>query len=117
VDAGGQLVSPELDRARNAVTPAPRACGYPIAGQRVVPLDGPVIGFGWRVRVTYTADADTEATISLGEVDTDVSLLGGEHVLELPGDAEYESVRFSRVDPAAGLCVSAISVGTTQLPQ
>ena len=74
-----------------------------------------MFGFGWRLRVEYTADADTTATISIGSgdtsVDTKVDLLAGEHVLEMPGDAEYDSVRFSGVDPASELCVSSSGRG------
>jgi len=116
LDDEGALVRPELDVVRSATTPAPADCGYPVPTDRTVPLDGPVFGYGWRVRVTYTAAADTGATISLGEVDTDVSLLAGEHVLELPGNAEYDGVRFSGVDAASDVCVSELVVGTTQIP-
>jgi hypothetical protein len=117
VDNTGRLVHPDLDVARRAQAPAPANCGFPVGSDRTVPLDGPVFGYGWRVRITYTSGRETGATISVGNVDTDISLSAGEHVLELPGDAEYESVRFSGVDPAAGLCLSEILVGTTQLPE
>ena len=119
-DDDGQLVRPDLAVARSAVTPAPADCGYPVRTDRTVPLDGPVFGFGWRLRVEYTADADTTATVSIGSgdtgVDTKVDLLAGEHVLEMPGDAQYDSVRFSGVDPASELCVSSLVVGSTQVP-
>ncbi len=116
-DDGGDLVEPGLEVARSSRSPAPEACGYRLPSEGTVPLDGPVFGFGWRVRMTYSAGTDSPVTISLGDVDTEATLLAGEHVLELPGDAEYDAVRFSGVDPAAEVCVSTISVGTTQIPQ
>ena len=116
LDGHGRLVRPDLDVARSAQAPAPAACGYRVGSERRVPLDGPVIGFGWRVRVGYTATAETGATVSLGDVDTPVRLLAGEHVLELPGDAAYDAVRFSGVGPGAGLCISSVTVGTTKAP-
>ena len=112
----GELVRPDLSVVRSAKAPAPASCGFPVRNERTIPLDGPVLGFGWRVRVGYTADADTTATISLGDVDTEVSLLAGDHVLELPGNAEYEGVTFSDVDPASDVCISSVLVGTTQVP-
>jgi hypothetical protein len=115
-DDEGKLVRPDLKEVRAALAPAPAACGYPVRADRTIPLDGPVLGFGWRVRVAYTAAADSTATISLGDVDTDVSLLRGEHLLELPGDAQYDGVRFSGVDPHARLCVTSLEVGTTLVP-
>jgi hypothetical protein len=116
VDPDGQFVHPDLEPARKADTPTPAACGYPVGVERTVALDGPVFGYGWRVRVTYSSETDTSASISLGDLDTNVSMLAGKHVLEIPGDGEYDSVRFSGVDPDAGLCVSAIIVGTTKIP-
>jgi len=115
-DDAGRLVRPELEPARNAQLPAPARCGYPIGTDRAVPLDGPVFGYGWRVRVTYTAAADTDATITLGDVAVDARLLAGQHVLELPGNAEYDSVRISGADPSSRVCVAAITVGTLKVP-
>jgi hypothetical protein len=117
VDARGRLVRPDLDPARNARAPAPAACGYPVRSERTVPLDGPVLGFGWRLRIAYTADADTDATITIGDVATDAHLLAGRHVLELPGDAAYDAVRVSGVDPTSRLCLASLTVGTTKIPQ
>jgi hypothetical protein len=116
VDDSGQLVRPDLAIARSAAAPAPRHCGYPIGAEGTVPLDGPVLGFGWRLRFSYTAERDTSVTISLGDVDTDAELQAGTHVLEIKGDAEYDGVRFSGVDPASELCVSSLVVGSTQVP-
>ncbi|HEX5090304.1 MAG TPA: hypothetical protein VFV89_21020 [Nocardioides sp.] len=117
LDDQGRLVRADLDPARNAQGPPPAACGYPVRSDRAVPLDGPVLGFGWRLRVAYTADADTGATITIGDVATDAHLLAGRHVLELPGDAAYDAVRISGVDPKSRLCVSSLTVGTTKIPE
>jgi hypothetical protein len=116
----GELVRPDLKVARSAMAPAPDSCGYPVRTERSVPLDGPVLGFGWQLRIEYTAAADTSATISIGtgdtRVDRTVDLLSGEHQIEMKGDAEYEAVEISGVDPAADVCLSAVEVGTTQVP-
>jgi hypothetical protein len=114
--AQGQLVRPSLEVVRNARTPAPSGCGYPVRTDRSIPLDGPIIGYGWRVRIGYYARAGTPAVISLGDVDTDVALDPGAHVLELPGDAQYDAVRFSGVAADSGLCVTSITIGTTKPP-
>jgi hypothetical protein len=117
VDASGRLVRPELAPARQAAGPAPSRCGFPVSGQATIPLDGPVIGYGWRLRIAYSAEAATSATVSVGDVDTPVDLLAGDHVVEMPGDAAYDAVAFTGVGPDAGLCVASVTVGTTQIPQ
>jgi hypothetical protein len=116
VDEDGRLIPPGLAVARSSVLPGPARCGYPVRTARTVPLDGPVFGYGWRVRVRYSAGRDGTATISLGDVDTDVVLRDGDHVLELNGDATYEGVAFSGLSPDVGLCVSSVTVGTTTIP-
>ena len=116
-DDDGRLVRPELDAARNAAAPAPQPCGYPVAGDTAIPLDGPVLGFGWRLRIAYAADRAAAATVTIGDVSTPVDLLAGEHVLELSGDAEYEFVTVTGPDRAAGVCVSQVSVGKPVVPR
>jgi hypothetical protein len=115
--ADGRLVRPDLDAVRTARAPEPATCGYRVRSDRSIPLDGPVMGYGWRLRVEYDAEATSSARITIGDVATPVDLRAGAHVLELPGDAEYDAVQVSGVDPTSRVCVSAITVGTLRIPE
>ena len=105
-------------RRRAAGAPRPRR-GPPRAGARAravrlpgplgastMPLDGPVFGFGWRVRVTYTADADTAATISLGDVHTDVHAAGRRARARAAGRRGVRGGAVQRRRPGRRTCAS-----------
>jgi hypothetical protein len=119
VDQAGRLVEPGLDVARRfAPPPLGRGCdGYRIdGGDRVIPLNGPVFGAVWRLRLGYTAGAQTAATIIRGETSTAATLLEGSHVLELSGAGQYETIEIAPADPDVEVCVHEVLVGTTSYP-
>ncbi len=119
VDQAGHLVEPGLDVARRSATP-PRggACtGYGIdAGGTTIPLDGPVFGVVWRLRIEYTASTATTATIIRGDRTTEAALLDGTHLIELSGAGQYEAIEVALSDPDARVCVHRVVVGTTSYP-
>ena len=85
---------------------------------RTVPLDGPVLGFGWRLRIAYTAErTPRRRSPRIGDVDTaDVSCSPVSTCSSWPATRSYDSVTVSGVDPASDVCVSSVTVGTTQVP-
>lgn len=117
-DDQGHLARPGLKPVRRSVFPVPDpGCGYRISAPRgSVPLDGPVTGYGWRLRLEYDASVSTEGTISLGNTDTDVQFLAGEHTLEMPANATYDSVDISGLEPGSTVCVGVARIGTLTMP-
>ena len=119
VDETGALVRPEIDVARHAApTTGTADCdGYPVDSSGVViPLDGPVWGAVWRIRLDYSASATTPAVIHLGDREVPVTLLAGEHTLETSGAGQYDAVRIDGLADGASACVSSLVVGTTRVP-
>ncbi|HEY0952601.1 hypothetical protein [Nocardioides sp.] len=120
VDQSGHLVEPDLDVARRS-GPPPRAggcTGHLVDGgtRGVIPLDGPVFGAVWRLRIEYTASTATPVRITRGEATTEASLLDGTHLIELSGAGQYESIGVAPTDPGAQVCVHEVEVGTTSYP-
>lgn len=93
-----------------------RGCAYRASGGRVeVPLDGPVMGFGWVVRLRYSAATETRAQIAIGDERRQLSLPAGEHTVWLPGNAAYDAVSVRDLPPDARFCVRSLSVGSIKL--
>jgi hypothetical protein len=123
VDENGNLVHPSLKVVRRAV-PADAAdrsstCpdGHLLDSEaRNVVLDGPVVGFVWRARLTYDADVETPVVIHHGGDTTRATFLEGQHVMELPAGGEYDRIGFSGLDDGAEVCLSELEVGTTTIP-
>ena len=119
VDPAGRLVVPGLAVARHAAAPRPDSdcAGHRVGGgSTTIPLDGPVFGWVWRLRVSYTAPVETTATITLGERSTTTTLLAGRHLLETSGEGQYDAVGISVEDASAAVCVHQVLVGTTTYP-
>ena len=115
LDRTGRLVRPGLDVVRRQARPVPNpGCGYRVGpAGRAIPLDGPVYGIVWRLRIAYDAARETPVTITIGDVSTRTVLHEGRHVLEMPGAAAYDRVEVTDLDPAATGCVSRVEVGRT----
>lgn len=117
-DVHGRLEPPRLkpvrreDRTRSDGT----TCPFEAANGRVaVPLDGPVMGYGWTLQISYTSSEAVNGTISIGGVHTKTRLPAGQHVVTLPGDAQYDSVRISGIELGTRFCVQHVVLGTIQL--
>jgi hypothetical protein len=91
-------------------------CPFGAANGRVaVPLDGPVMGYGWTLQIEYTSSSAVAGTISVGGVHTRTRFPAGQHVVTLPGDAQYDSVRISGIDLDDRFCVQHVTLGTIRL--
>lgn len=75
-------------------------------------LDGPVIGFGWFLRLSYDASAATTVTITLGDVETTTQLEAGRHHLLAPATGSYEAVRLTVPADAPRVCLQHLAIGT-----
>ncbi|HEX2892737.1 MAG TPA: hypothetical protein VHO29_01890 [Marmoricola sp.] len=117
-DARGHLERVRLKPVRRNAEPADHGttCPFEAANGRVaVPLDGPVMGYGWTLQISYTSSEAVNGTISIGGVHTKTRLPAGQHVVTLPGDAQYDSVRISGIELGTRFCVQHVVLGTIQL--
>ena len=116
VDDDGQLVRPDLAVARSAQSRLHRATAATrFAPTRTMPLDGPVIGFGWRVRVELHRGRGHHGDRSRWATSTPRStLLAGEHVLEMPRRRGVRRRDGSAASTRPAKCASRrLVVGTT----
>lgn len=123
VNQDGDLVRPGLDVVRRAADQPDRdrSCrGYTAdpPGTVTIPLDGPVLGHIWRLRMGYTTHGDVSGRISFGGTEVTTTFTDGKHVLETSASAPemWDSVRIDGLDPATDLCITRLEIGTTTVP-
>jgi hypothetical protein len=93
-------------------------CGYELAGSSTdIPLDGPVIGGGWWIKIDYESGAASTARVVAGDSVHDVELPSGEHSLYVSAQGEFDTVEFSDYLSDAQVCVSAVVLGLPEPDQ
>lgn len=114
VDDHGHLRPAAVRAERKAVaTAAGRPCAARVrAGSARVALDGPVVGAGWWVQVSYGAAAAGTMHVTAGDASYDVDVEPGFRSLYLrTRGGRFESVSFSQVSRGSMTCVSGVEVG------
>ncbi len=87
-------------------------CGFPLEKQTTtIPLNGPVIGGGWWLRISYGSSRDVDAHLTVGEESYDLTLPEGLHNLFVQAAGDFDSVTFSDYPARTGLCVTALTLG------
>lgn len=77
-----------------------------------VPLDGPVIGGGWWIRVGYVATGSSPMTVTAGNRSFKVVTESGVHSLFLEPSGDFDSVRLSGLRAGVQLCTNDVTLGT-----
>jgi len=116
----GHLRQVSLHTSQQAVPPRPGApCPHRVgAGERTIPLAGPVPAGNWWVKVAYIATADSSITVSAGGLTQDASVTSGLHTLYFKaGDRPVDSVRLGGLIGESRLCTADVSVGRLQTPR
>lgn len=114
VDDHGHVRPVAVRAERHAVA---AAAGTPCAarvraGSARVALDGPVVGAGWWVRVSYGAAGAGTMRVTAGDAVYDVDVEPGFRSLFLrTRGGRFESVSFSQVSKGSMTCVSGVEVG------
>ncbi len=92
-------------------------CGYSMKGQRrmVLPLNGPVVGGGWWVRMGYQSDEAVVLTVTGGEAEHVLRLPAGLHsaFFTVAGD-NFERIKLAGNARGADLCVNDLTLGLPQ---
>jgi hypothetical protein len=87
-------------------------CGFPLTEETTtVPLDGPVIGGGWWLRVSYASPTDVQLHLQAGEEEHDLSLPEGLHNVFVQAAGDFNEVTLSDYPEESGLCVTALTLG------
>ncbi|QIG42648.1 hypothetical protein G5V58_07530 [Nocardioides anomalus] len=115
-DDTGELTPVDVPPTRSARETT--GCGYRLDDEQTsVPLDGPVFGDGWWIRVDYEADAPTPVTVTAGDLSHDLDLPAGEHTLFVTGEGEFRSVSFAGYDADAEVCIGSLRLGLPEAGQ
>ncbi|MEZ5095192.1 MAG: hypothetical protein R2731_03165 [Nocardioides sp.] len=88
-------------------------CGYVLERHQptVIPLDGPVIGGGWWIRMGYASPRDFEVTVRLGSTAHTMRLPRGFHTVYYRADGEYDSVEVDNAEAGATACINELVLG------
>ena len=90
-------------------------CGFPLVGKATsIPLDGPVIGGGWWLRVSYASPRAVRLHLTAGEEQHDLDLPSGLHNVFVQAAGDFDQVRLSGYPADTGLCVTALTLGLPQ---
>ncbi len=117
VDEQGKFVPADLNVVRRMLTFTPDACNPVGTAPVTFKLDGPVIGFGWFLRVEYTATVPGRLHLNVGDSDHTVKTKAGNHTVLVLTEGAYDSLTAS-LPPASpadpGFCIRRTEIGTAQ---
>ena len=89
-----------------------QGCGYILKKKpTTIPLDGPVIGGGWWIRLTYGSPRDFDATVTLGKTSRTMRFPAGLHTMYFQADGSYSSVVVDNDRRARSACVTSLALG------
>jgi hypothetical protein len=87
-------------------------CGYVLQRNPTsIPLDGPVIGGGWWIRMEYGAPRPFRVRIGLGDGTTRMRLPAGDHTAYFRADGFYDTVRLYNAPAGRGTCITHLVLG------
>jgi hypothetical protein len=76
-----------------------------------IPLDGPVVGGGWWIRMEYGARRAFAVRIGLGDTMTRMRLPAGDHAAYFKADGSYDTVHLFNNAAGRGACVTHLILG------
>jgi len=87
-------------------------CGFPLEGRSTsIPLNGPVIGGGWWLRISYGSARDVPVHLDVGDEPYDLTLPKGLHNMFVQASGTFDHVVLSDYPRGTGLCVTALTLG------
>jgi hypothetical protein len=109
-DDQGRLTPVTIPQTR--VQQGGSGCGFPLTSDTTtIPLDGPVIGGGWWLRVSYASPRDVALHLQAGDEVHDLSLPKGLHNVFVEAAGDFNQVTLSDYPDDTGLCVTALALG------
>lgn len=112
-DGKGMLRPAVISPMRRNVPADDQGCGYRLEdGESIsIPLDAPVIGGGWWVRLGYLADGEGTVTVTAGERVHEAKVRKGLHAMFFRADGEFRHIRLSGLDNGTSLCTDDVTLG------
>jgi len=87
-------------------------CGYELKGSSTdIPLDGPVIGGGWWIKLDYEATSASSVRVVAGDDVHETELDAGEHSLYVSAEGEFDTLELSDYASDADVCVGSVTLG------
>jgi hypothetical protein len=110
LDDSGRVVPAQIPPTRAMVGGA--GCGYVLRRTATsIPLNGPVIGGGWWIRMTYGAPRAFRARIALDDRSFTMRLPRGDHTAYFRADGPFSSVLVDNDRAGRGACVTSLALG------
>jgi hypothetical protein len=111
IDDSGRLVPAEIPRTRVMV--GGTGCGYVLKKHvpTAITLNGPVIGGGWWIKLTYGAPKPFDATIGLGANSFHLDFPAGDHTVYFRANGHYSAVLMDNSPRGAHTCITSLSLG------
>ncbi len=114
-DARGRLSKVRFRTRRELALQRPgpgRPCARRLRpGRNVVPLDGPVYGIGWHVRLRYSTARATAVTLVTDEDEQAVQLPAGRHTLLREVTGKFDKVAIEMPPEGPSLCLKELEIG------
>jgi hypothetical protein len=87
-------------------------CGYVLGTTpTTIPLDGPVVGGGWWIKMGYASPRAFDVRIGLGDSEQSMHLPAGDHTAWFRADGEYSSVVLDNTRAGRHACVTDLGLG------
>ncbi|WP_028650671.1 hypothetical protein [Nocardioides halotolerans] len=111
-DDRGQLREAVVEGVRaNEPGPDP-GCGYTVRQSPVaIPLDGPLLGGGWWVRIGYLSSGPSPVKITAGGMSHATTVQPGLHAMYVLAGLDFDSVTISALGSGVTLCTDDVTVG------
>lgn len=115
LDDQGRVTPAVIVPARTMV--GGEGCGYVLRRTpTTIPLDGPVVGGGWWIRMDYGAPRPFLARIGLGDASRRMRLPAGAHTAYFQADGSYDSVVIANSPAGRGTCITELVLGNAVAP-
>ena len=112
IDDTGRVVDAEVTFTRRIPEGTDPQCGTRVEQPTELPLDGPLTGWGWTVRLNYLASADGTIDVSLTSGDAvSVPVKQGLHSTFVQVVGSGTTVKVAPTTPGLSLCFAAGQVG------
>jgi hypothetical protein len=110
LDDVGRLTPAQIPPTRTMV--GGTGCGYVLhRAPTRIPLNGPVIGGGWWIRMAYGAPRAFKARIGLDDRTFTMLLPEGAHTAYFKADGPFSSVDIENDLDGRGTCVTSLALG------
>ncbi len=115
LDDQGRVTPAAIVPARTMV--GGEGCGYVLRRTpTTIPLDGPVVGGGWWIRMEYGAPRPFRVRIDLGDTSRRMRLPAGAHTAYFQADGSYDSVVIANSPAGRGTCITQLVLGNAVAP-